>query len=34
LKICLFIFSTIFVWSIFHAKKNSARYHKCTHVFM
>ena len=30
-KMCVLIFSTTFVWNIFHSKKSSARYwHKCT----
>jgi len=34
-KMCVFIFSTTFVWIISHFKKNSARYyHKCISVFM
>ena len=30
---CVLIFSTISIWNIFHFKKKSARYHKCTLVF-
>jgi len=33
-RILNLIFSTTFVWNISHFKKNSARYHKCTQVFM
>jgi len=34
-KMCVLIFSTTFVWNIFHSKKNSAKYDKiCTSVFM
>jgi hypothetical protein len=34
-KICVLIFSTIFVWNISHSKKNWARYdQKCILVFM
>ena len=29
-KMCVLIFSTTFVWNIFHSKKCSARYYKCT----
>ena len=33
-KMCVFIFSTNFIWNIFHSKYNSARYwHKCSNVF-
>jgi len=31
---CVFIFLTIFVRNISHSKNNSAKYHKCTQVFM
>jgi hypothetical protein len=31
---CAVIFSTTFVWHIFHSKKKSARYHTITYVFM
>ena len=31
-KKCVLIFSTNFVWSINHSKRNSARHHKCTSV--
>jgi len=34
-KVCVFIFSTNFVWNIFQSTKNSARYyHKCKQVSM
>jgi hypothetical protein len=34
-KMCVFIFSTTFVWNISHPKNNSARYyHKCTQISM
>jgi hypothetical protein len=34
-KVCVLIFSTVFVRNICHSKKNSARYyHKCMYVFM
>jgi hypothetical protein len=29
---CIFIFSTTFVWNISHSKNNSARYHKYTYI--
>ena len=32
-KMYVLIFSTTFVWDIYH-KKNSSRYHKCMYVFM
>jgi hypothetical protein len=32
---CIFIFSTTFVWNISHSNKNSVRYyHKCTQIFV
>jgi hypothetical protein len=34
-KMCVLIFSTIFVWNSSHCKNNSERYcHKCENVFM
>ena len=34
-KMCVLIFSTIFVWNISHCKNNSVRYcHKCENVFV
>ena len=33
-KKCALIFSTTFVRNISHAKKNTARYHKCTQVYI
>jgi len=33
-KMCVFIFSTTFVWNTFNSKRNSERYyHKCTRYF-
>jgi len=33
--VCVLIFSTIFVWNIYHSNRNSARYcHKCTLPFI
>jgi len=31
---CIVIFSATSVWNISHSKENSARYHKCTQIFM
>ena len=31
-KMCILIFSTSFIWNIFHHMKNSARCHKCENV--
>ena len=32
---CVLIFSTVFVWNIYHSKRNSARYcHTCTLLFI
>ena len=33
-NMCVLIFSTNFIWSISHSKKNSARCDKCKNVFM
>ena len=34
-KICVLIFSTIFIWNVSHSKKNSATYcHICEYVFI
>ena len=34
-KMCVLIFSTIFIWNVSNSKKNSTRYcHKCEDVFM
>jgi hypothetical protein len=33
-KMSVFIFCTMCVWNISHSKKNWARWHKCSNVFM